>query len=190
MQKEFLKYLISESKKFVKKHEIFDIVLYGSSVKGKLEPNDMDILVIFENFSIKERTDLTQELKNILKKCGKPDIKSINLSELFSKDFLARQGLLIEGYSLVHEKKFAELLGFRGFAIFNYNLKKMNKNEKTKFIYALIGRRKETGILKKIEAIPLGKGVVKVPVENSIMFQEFLEKWKIDYTQKDILETI
>lgn len=188
MQKEFLNYLISESKKFVKSHKIFDIVLYGSSIKGKPNANDIDILIIFENETLKKRAETSQELKESLKKQFKIDIKTINLKELFEEEFLARQGILTTGYSLLHNEEFARRMGFKGFSIFTYNLKNMNHREKTRFTYALIGRRNQKGIIKQINAIPLGKGAVKVPIKESLFFEEFLSEWKVNYTKKDILE--
>ena len=188
MQKEFLNCLISESKKFARKRNIFDIVLYGSSVKGKLNANDIDIVIIFENEILRKRTETAQELKEILKKQFKVDIKTINLKELFEGEFLAKQGILTAGYSLLHNEEFVKKIGFKGFSIFTYNLRNINHTEKTKFTYALIGRRDQKGIIKQINAISLGKGVVKVPIRESILFEEFLSEWKINYNKKDILE--
>ena len=70
--------------------------------------------------------------------------------------------------------------------LFSYSLKKLNHNEKTKFTYSLIGRNSE-GIVKKVKGESLGKGAVIVPIENGLIFEEFLEKWKLDYKRKNIL---
>src|SRR3989344_5077212 len=100
MQNNSLSFLKSESKKFVNK-DIWDIVIYGSSVMSKEEPGDVDIVIIFKNKPLKERLEISQEFKTIIKKEIKnPDIKTINLMELFDSNFLARQGILTEGYSL------------------------------------------------------------------------------------------
>jgi predicted nucleotidyltransferase len=180
--------LILESKKFAKENSIFDIVLYGSNVKGKLDSNDIDILVIFENEPLKKRSSLSQEFKSKIKGNLNLDIKTINLIEFFEKDFLARQGVLIEGYSLLNKENFSERMGFKGYSIFTYSLKNLDHNNKTKFTYALIGRRKEKGILKQVNAIPLGKGAVKIPIENSIIFEDFLKEWNIMFKKENILE--
>jgi len=116
----------------------------------------------------------------------KIDIKTINLLELFEKEFLARQGIFIEGYSLLHNVVFSERLGFESYALFTYNLKNLSHNEKTKFTYALIGRNSE-GMIKELNAKPLGKGAIIVPIKNSLVFEDFLQKWKINYKKKDIL---
>jgi len=188
MQKDCLNYLILESRKFAKKHELFDIVLYGSNVKGKLKANDLDIILIFREKQLKARTEIAQDFKNLIEKDLNPDIKTINLIDFFEKDFLARQSIFIEGYSLIYNEKFAKRFGFEGYSLFTYNLKNLNHNEKTKFIYALIGRRIEKGIIKKTGAVSLGKGAVKIPIEESIIFEDFLKRWNIDYKTKNILE--
>jgi len=188
MQKDYLNYLRSESKKFAKKNKLFDIVIYGSNVKGKLDFNDIDIVLIFEEKPLKERLEIAQNFKNLIKRNLKIDIKTINLKELFEKDFLARQGILIEGRSLVHNQKFSERMGFEGYSLFSYNLKNLNHNDKTRFTYALIGRREEKGMLKQVESISLGKGSVKIPIGNSIIFEDFLKTWNITYKRENILE--
>lgn len=187
MLKSYLKYLISVCKKFAKQHNIFDIILYGSAVKGKEEARDIDLLLIFLGTKLKERTNIAQKLKGILKKkIERIDIKTINLLELLGKEFLARQGIFVEGYSLLHNVAFSERLGFKSYALFTYNLKNLSHNEKTKFTYALIGRNRE-GIIKELNAEPLGKGAIIVPIKNSLIFEDFLQRWKINYKKKDIL---
>ena len=187
MPKDYLNYLTLESKKFAKKNDVFDIILYGSFVKGKDEARDIDILVIFKQKNLKERTDLVQDFKEILtKKINNIDLKTINLRELFEKELLARQSILVEGYSLLSDMALAEKIGFKGYALFTYNLQKLNHNEKTKFTYALSGRKTE-GLKGKVKAEHLGKGVVLVPINKSSIFESFLKEWKIKYKSKKVL---
>ena len=70
--KELKKCLKSE-----KKENIFDIVIFGSLVKGSLEPRDIDVMVIFLDGSLKERLDAVQEIKNRLKGFGWADSTSL-----------------------------------------------------------------------------------------------------------------
>lgn len=188
IQKDYLKLLESESKAFEKNKDIFDIVIYGSNVKGKLEAGDIDILIIFKEKPLKERVEITQQFKEkITDGKSKIDIKTINLSELFETNFLARQAILTEGYSLIKSVPFSEKIGFLSYALFTYKLKNLNHNDKTKFTYSLIGRGKNIGVLKKLNAKPLGKGVVLLPIQHISFFEDFLKKWKIDYNKKNIL---
>lgn len=183
-------YLNSAVKKFVKKDEVFDVVLYGSAVKGKEEPGDIDVVFIFWDKSLKERLEINQKFKDIVKdKIKKLDVKSINFQDLFDNNNLARQGILIEGYSLLRGINLSQRFGFYGYALFSYKLKNLNHNEKTKFTYALIGRNSE-GMVKKVKGEQLGKGVIMVPIENSLFFQDFLDKWKVIYKKKNILVSL
>lgn len=187
MQKDYLSYLESNINKIKKEIPFFDAVVFGSIVKGSLNPSDLDLVLIFENKSLKERVELASKVKSKLNlKEIKLDLQTINLSELFEKNFLARQSILIEGYSLIHRKNFSEVLGFKGFSIFSYNLSGLNHLEKTKFIYALIGRN-SPGLVKKCSGKSLGRGCFLIPVENSLIFEDFLKKWKINYTRSDCL---
>ena len=190
MPKNYLKYLESNCKNFKKQNkEVFDIFIYGSSVKGKDNYNDVDIMVLFNNTPLNKRLDTAQDLKYILKKEIKEiDIKTMNFEDFFNETFLARQGILIEGLSLIKNKPLSTLLGFIGYTIFSYNLKNLDHNKKTQFTYALSGRNSE-GILKSLKGTSLGRGAVKIPIENSIEFEEFLEKWNINYYKKNILES-
>lgn len=190
MLKNYLRLLKLGCKKFAKKYDVFDIVLYGSAVKGSEDINDIDILLIFNQKKLNERTSISQELKEILsKKIKKVDIKTINLKELFETGFLARQAILIEGYSLLGNIDFSRKLGFKGYSLFTYNLKNLNHNEKTKFIYALIGRAKE-GMIKKLNGKHIGRGGMIIPIKNSLIFDKFLKKWNINYDKKKILVSL
>lgn len=188
IQKDYLKFLESKSKSFEKDRGISDIVVYGSNARGKVEARDIDILIIFKEKPLEERVEITQKFKEkIGKEIGKLDIKTINLSELFETSFLARQAILTEGYSLINRIPFSEKIGFLSYSLFTYKLKNLSHNNKTKFTYSLIGRGKNQGILKKLNAKPLGKAVILLPIQNSSFFEDFLKKWKIDYNKKNIL---
>ncbi len=186
MQNNSLSFLKSESKKFADK-DIFDIVIYGSSVMLKEEPGDTDIVIIFKDKAMKERLEITQKFKSKIKgKINNPDVKTINLAELFDINFLARQGIIAEGQSLIDDSPFSSKLGFKGYSLFTYSLKSLNHNEKTKFTYSLIGRR-DKGMIDKVGAISLGKGAFIVPIEKSALFEDFLKQWKINYKTKKAL---
>ena len=186
IQNNLLSFLKSESKKFANK-DIFDIVIYGSSMMSKEEPGDIDIVIIFKEKQLRERLEITQEFKNrIREKIKNPDVKTINLIELFDLNFLARQGILAEGYSLIDDKSFSSKVGFKGYALFTYSLTNLNHNEKTKFTYSLIGRNSK-GMIEISDATPLGKGALIVPIEKSILFEDFLKQWKIKYKTKKTL---
>jgi len=187
MLKNSLNFLELHSKKFAKENGVFDIVLYGSAARSKDQPNDIDILIIFVNEPLEKRLEIAQKFKGIVRaEIKNPDIKTINLSELFDNNLLSKEGIIVEGFSLIHQRHFSESLGFKGYALFLYDLMNMNHNEKTKFTYALIGRNNE-GILKITHSNQFGKGSISAPIENSEIIEDFMKKWKVNYRKKKIL---
>ena len=188
MLKLLKKLLDSEKKDKV----IFDIVVYGSLVKGKTSARDIDIAVIFLEGTLRERLDKIQNIKNKIKPkvSEELDIKQMLLQDLFSSDFLARTGILLEGESIFKGKKFCETLGFKAFSLFWYDLRKLTHTQKVKFNYILAGRGGFKGIIRHLEGERLASGAVKIPMQKSIEFEEVLKTNNINYRKKDILEAI
>jgi|SRR3989344_97293 len=166
---------------------IFDILVYGSSVKGKDKPNDLDILVIFRRGNLKERLLKIQEIKNDFKSINKKiDIKGILLEELFDANFFGRSGVFIEGISLIDEKKFSEKINFSGFSLFVYSLKEKSHTEKVKFNYILSGRNSK-GIIELFNGLHIAPGVIQIPIVKSLEFEEILKKNNVVFEKKNIL---
>lgn len=174
-----------------KEERIFDIVIFGSLVKGKPDPRDIDIMVIFIEGSLKERVDIIQGIKSRIKKKidANLDIKQCLLKDLFSPEFLARTGILLEGYSIFKAKKFCETLGFSSYSLFWYNLKNLSHSQKVKFNYILAGRNQK-GVIELLNGTRLMSGVVKIPIEHSLEFENIVKNNKITYNKKNILEEI
>ena len=171
---------------------IFDIVIYGSIVKGKESTRDMDILIVFLEGTLRQRLDKLQTIKSKLKKKDfdkNLDIKQILLKELFYPEFLARTGIFLGGISIFRRKKFSETLGFMPYTLFWYNLKGLTHSQKVKFNYILAGRNMK-GVIQQLDGNRLVNGAVKIPIENSITFEEILKNNKISYSMKNILEEI
>ncbi len=168
---------------------IFDIIAYGSSMKGKLSPNDLDILVIFVSGSLRERLEEVQRIKESIKSLAslKIDIKQILLEELFFPAFMARAGILVEGYSIFRHGLFAETLGFKPYALFYYTLKGLSHSQKVVFNYTIAGRNTD-GLIKSMGGERIASGALKIPMAHSLEFEAFLKKSHVNYTKKNILE--
>ena len=176
--------LVSSVKKFYKENhdKILDILLFGSAVKGKENPADIDILVIYKLG--KEDLETSYLLSNILKKLGfAVSITSKTYCSLFKPLFIAREAYLSEAYSLVMGKFISKGLGYDSITLFRYALKGMSKSDRMRFYYSLYGRKKEGGILKRFNAHKFAETVLSVPVENSENLREFFDSWKIDYLE-------
>ena len=180
--------LISKIKKF-KTKEIFDILVYGSIVRGKDNPNDIDIVIFLNGIkSVNEKLELAEKLKSNLDSMDlEVDVKAIDLSDLEDNSFIARQAILSEGYSLIDGKFLHEKFGFKAFAIFSYSLKNLTYSQKKMFYYALKGRREQKGLLELKGAKMLGDCVIEVPLTSSEEFKELFKGRGIEYKIENVV---
>jgi len=176
--------------KIEKKDEnIFDIVIYGSSVKGKSRPGDTDVLVIFRSGSLKDRLNRIQEIKKKINPNHKIDIKCVLWDELFQPEFFARTGIFLEGVSVFDDKNFSRKIGFEGSVRFLYDLKDKTHSEKVKFNYVLSGRNTK-GLVETLDGRHLAPGVVEIPTANSLEFEEVLKRYSINFKKQSVLKKI
>ena len=105
---------------------------------------------------------------------------------MFQKEFFARSGIFLEGISLIDNKPFATKIDFTSSFIFIYSLKNKTHTEKVKFNYVLSGRNKP-GMIKKLKGKHLAPGVIEIPANKSLEFEELLKLHKINYNTKGIL---
>jgi len=172
--------LNSHSKKvFIKyKADIQDIILFGSYTKGKVDYNDLDILIIFKKEVIK---DAEVMLKNDLNDY-KIDLNSITVKELEGDNFIAKEGLYLEGFSLVKNKKISSILGFSSVGLIKYDISKIKGSNRIRFYYALSGRGKNKGILDSLKAKKLSDNIIIADYNIIEKIKEFLDYWKVEYT--------
>lgn len=176
-----------EVKNFFKKNrqDILDIILFGSSVKGKEKPQDIDILILYKD---KKYIDLSYELKKKVGKIGyKVEITDKSYKELFEDSFRAREAVLSEGYSLVYSKFLSEGLGYMNLTLFKYELKGFNKSERMRFYYSLYGRNSQKGMLKELNAIKFSETILLCPIETVERMKEYLNGWKINFIEFPII---
>lgn len=168
------------------KDKIIDIILFGSSVKGKKEPSDIDILLIHKD---KKDLDVSYALKKSLNSFGlNLQIIDKTYPELFKDAFQAKEAFLSEGYSLVYEHFLSVGLGYMGFILFKYELKGFNKSKSMRFYYSLYGRNKsEEGMLKKLKAIKFSNSIILCPLESCEELKDYMHTWEIQYTDFPVL---
>ena len=165
--------------------EVADILIFGSTIRGKEKPNDIDIIVLFKDKINKEteyaiRKELEKNYKNV-------SITSKTEKTSLDKAFDARESLLFEAQSLITEKNLAEEYGFHSFGMFKYNFGNWDKLKKTKFYYALNGRGNKEGIASMLNCIKLSDSLILAPLEKIEAFKEFLDSWGINYKYIPIL---
>jgi len=180
--------LKTEIRQFFNKNKevLLDIIIFGSLIRGKEKPNDIDILVLHKD---KKNISLSHQLKKILRTDGfNVEIIDKTYAELFQESFKARESILSEGKSVVYGASISENLGYMPFVLFRYELKGFNNSDRMRFYYSLNGRGKDQdGIVGELDAIKFSDGVLFCPIQSSEKMKEFMEHWKIKYTDFQIL---
>ena len=167
-----LKKLIREAKKASEHHgEIIDVVLYGSTSRGKPSPRDIDVLVI------------------VTKPIDRSILNEYSPTILSYRDFLERfpnESILHEGFSLLFGKPIAELYHLASFFLFRYDLRGKSPSQRMGFYYALYGRN-GPGVLQRTKSKKFSSETLLTPTENSDVVREFLEFQKVEYFSLPIL---
>ena len=172
-------------KEFIKENSnIVDIVIFGSIVRSKRKPGDVDICVL--------SLDKFKKLDKLKKVIGKEFKKDVHVSILYLRDFLNPEETLWktifhEGISLTKDKLLSKLIGFDPSVLFWYKLENLKLIDKIKFSYALRGRNEKGGILREVNGEYLGKGCIMVPVENEDEIREFFARWSVSFNRRRIL---
>jgi len=117
----------------------------------------------------------------------KASITSKTYTSFVSGSFIAREGILAEGYSLIHEKYIAEGFGYVNYILFKYQLRGMTSSQRMQFQYSLYGRDKKGGIVKELELIKFSDCVLLSPVHHAERTKEYLSYWKIQFEEMPIL---
>jgi predicted nucleotidyltransferase len=176
--KNFLK-VINESLKNI---EIVDIILFGSVVREKDKPNDIDILVLYLNESKKIENEIYGLRKNLEKIDKRFELIGKSYKEIFNSGFLARESLLSEGFSMRNKKPLAESFGYKSLVMFRYNLSGLSKSKRMQFYYSLNGRGKERGILNKTDSYKFSDNIIFSNISNSEFINDFFKNWEIKYS--------
>jgi len=172
---------------------LFDAILFGSAVKGRYKPRDVDIILIHTSGSLAERLDKLQAVKEKIRAALEGvelDAHTVLLHQLFEPAFFARSGVFLEGISLLDGKPLSHKMGFKAYSLFTYTLEKLSHTKKVTFNYLLAGRGTLKGIIAECHGERLVSGAVKIPIEKSIEFEDVLKMHKINYKKKNILEEL
>ncbi len=173
---EIAKWFVSENP------EVWDVLLYGSSVKGKERPNDVDIAVIIEEG---DPFKMAFQFKTALEEAGfsaeELDVKGFLLKDLFDENNLVGFALLVEGYSLLSDKFLHERLNANAYFLFRFSYSSLPQSKKMRFLYAYRGRNGSGGVLQQTDSQEIAPGVVLVPVGTVYRFRKFLSLWGLSY---------
>ena len=160
-------------KSYLKDKRILDMILFGSIVKGKSLPNDIDIAFI------------TNE--NI-----QPAIENFHISILKPSNFFVNPPTLIntllrEGYSLKFNKPFSQRYSFSNKVLFVYSLKGLSASKKVKIVNILRGKNKEKGMVEENNGEWVANQVFLCPIGAENLFVKFLANFNINFKKSYIL---
>lgn len=179
MQKELKNYW-DLKKIFNKRKDILDVIIFGSSVKGKLNPNDIDICIIF-----REKID-TDLLNNLNKKFENIHFSCLTSDDFFKKPHALIKTLLFEGVSLINKKRISERYNMKSYSLYSYKIKDLANSKKVRFLYLIKGRKNEIGLIKEFNGEFIGSNSFIVPVEKDVEMREILDSWSIKFQRKSI----
>ncbi|MFA4953268.1 MAG: nucleotidyltransferase domain-containing protein [Candidatus Pacearchaeota archaeon] len=160
-------------KNYLKNKEILDIIVFGSTIKGKSLPRDIDIAIITEK-------DISIPIPEFHVSIIKPKDFFVNIPSLINT-------LLREGYSLKHDKYLAETYKFSNKVLFTYQLTNLNSSRKVKIVNFLRGKNNQTGLVKQNQGEWLANQVFVVPIETDYLFEQFFLNLRVKYQKSFIL---
>ncbi len=173
-------------KKWIKKNKVTDVILFGSFVRDKSKPNDVDLCILIKGDQEKDSIDLVDSLSKILSSKLKIQINILTQIKLILGSTLSRT-LIEEGISILKNKKMSELLGYQSKSMFVYSLRDFTSSKRVRFHYMLNGRYGQKGILKQAKAEIIGNGVITCDVSKEDLLKEVFNMWNVKYKTKRML---
>ncbi|MDP1695478.1 MAG: nucleotidyltransferase domain-containing protein [archaeon] len=173
MKSKILSEIKTKLRSLLSNKEVIDIIVFGSVVKGKAIPRDIDIAIISE-----EKIDASIEGFHV---------STLNPSDFFINPPSIATTLLREGYSLKNNKPFSEVLRFKSRILFIYNLNGLTPSKKVSAVNFLRGKNKTTGLVKQLEGEWLANQVFTAPLKSEHIIEGFLIKSKIKFTKNYLL---
>ena len=161
-----MKNIAKKLKGLLKNKDIFDIIIFGSVTKGKIDPGDIDIACILHTMNKGIKPHITSSIP-------KADVQILTIEDMHKPIFPT---LIKEGYSVKEGKYLHEIYGIQPVKLYTYSLKQLTNSNKVMF---------ERGI-KNIQGITrLSNRVILVPIQKSAEFDEFLKRWDLDIEAKE-----
>lgn len=169
----------------IKRPDIVDAILFGSAVKGKILPRDLDVCLIF-----KDKVPLTF-VDQLAKDAGGKDfnlhISTLTINNFFTKPHPLIKTLLNEGVSIATNKKLSENFNLTSYALYSYTLRGLKPSNKVSFVYVLKGRGKEKGFVEGLDGEWINDGCFIIPIEKDNEILSVMKKWGINYKRKVLL---
>jgi len=165
------------SRKALKKYpELKDIIVFGSSVKGKAEPKDIDLAIMMPKYAAKPGAigKIIMEFDKI----KDIDIEVIDSESIYMDPLFWR--IAKEGFSIKHNKFISASAQAKAMTIFEYSLKDLTKIQKVQF------NRAVHNVLEGKESHLVKGGALFIPSSKSGQFESLLEHWKLKNSTKKV----
>ncbi len=173
MNSKNLSALKNKLKHLLKDKEILDIIVFGSFIKGKTLPSDIDVVLI-----------TNKEAKHSIEGFH---ISTLKPEEIFTSPPSLVNTLLREGYSLKNNSSFAESLKFKSKVLFTYALTNISPSKKVKIVNILRGKNKSPGLVNEKKGEWLANQVFLIPIEEEYLFEQFFINSKIKFKKFNLL---
>ena len=173
MNLEEVRKIKAKLKQLINDTNVIDIILFGSYVKGKANPRDIDLALI-----VREKKSYIYEGFHV---------SIITANEWFTNHPSLATTLLREGYSIKNNKYLAESLLFKPKALYSYKLNNLNNSKKVRIVQILRGNKKEKGMIEKYNGEWLSNQVFIIPPEADSLFERFFTYQEINFEKKYIL---
>jgi len=167
-------------KSLISDEEIIEILVFGSVLKGKISPSDIDIAVI----SYKKPS------QQLLKKISSFDefhISIMTAQEFFINSPSIAHTLIREGYGLRNNKFLAENFRFSNKILYNYSLISLPASMKVRIVNILRGKKGEKGIVESNGGKWLANQVFVIPIISEKLLEEFFSRFSIKFTKSYVL---
>jgi|SRR3989344_1160205 len=170
---QILEKLTQKLKKLLKNYKILeDIIIFGSLIREKSNPKDIDIALLVNQKNEFEIDRIKEEINKIIPDLNIDASAVISIKELYHPIWIS---IIKEGFSISKGKFFSDIYGIKATKLYKYSIKKLTPVQKVQFDRGL-------GVLiKKLEGIKLVRTIALIPLEKSEQFEEFLKTWGIEF---------
>lgn len=181
-----MKKLKASLKSFLRKESyLVDLILFGSALKGKVKPGDVDLIALV-------RGSDPEKIENILYKLRKNgeelelDLHTEPIIVDYMFDPKVYPLLLHEGFSIRCSEFIHKKLNLQPLVLITYLLESKSASDKVRFSYALYGRNKGEGLLGKISGRTVGKGSILIPISQQEVIRAFFKQWEVEYQEQRV----
>lgn len=164
------------------KAKVVDIVLFGSAIKGKSNPNDIDLCIVFRD---KVDVNIVKEVELMVG--DEFHVSSLVVDNFFTNVHTLAKTIFFEGKSILTNTNLSESLGLSGWLLYSYNLPKEDHSRKVRFVYLLRGRKNDNGLVKRWGGEFISNSAFMLPVNKDNEAQDVFNTWKIDFKRRKVL---